>query len=106
MLAQRFGEEWRISESDAAELAKAWVGWRQHYGHIVDPKTEALLHLVMVAGVIEAPRLMRSAARTKAAKTPQPPRMGPQVVPFGPPPGGAQFGGMGGGFAAPPGVVP
>jgi len=68
LLARGLGPEFLISEDEALDLAKAYVGWRQHYGGVLDPKTEALINLILVAAVIEGPRMMRVTGRRKAQK--------------------------------------
>ena len=90
MLA-RVAPEFAISEAEALELAKAYVGWRKYYGGTFDPKTEALFTLIMAASVIYAPRLMRVSARMRlqkaaAAEQAAAERMtqGPRVVPINP----------------------
>lgn len=68
MLCNWFGPEFAITEPEALELSRAYAGWRQHYGGVFDPKTEALVTLIGVAMALEAPRAMRVSARKKAIK--------------------------------------
>jgi hypothetical protein len=68
MMCNWFGPEFSITEAEALELSRAYAGWRQHYGGVFDPKTEALMTLLGVAAAIEGPRVMRISARKKAIK--------------------------------------
>lgn len=68
VLARWLGPEMQISEPEALQLARDYVGWRKHYGGIFDPRTEALITLAMTACAIEGPRLMRVAHRRKLAR--------------------------------------
>lgn len=63
MAANKF-PEMAITEPEALELARAYVGWRKHYGYtLVDPKTEALLTLIIAFVLIEGTRIGRVAKR-------------------------------------------
>jgi hypothetical protein len=99
-MARWLGPEMMITEAEALELSRAWVGWRSHYPMMMDPKTQALIHLGMVAGAIEGPRLMRASARKSAEKAakrqadeatkgPNAPFQGQNIYPMGPAPRGA-----------------
>jgi hypothetical protein len=68
MMVNWFGPEFAITEAEALELSRAYAGWRQHYGGVFDPKTEALVTLLTVAGAIEGPRALRASARRKAVR--------------------------------------
>jgi hypothetical protein len=100
MLARWIGPEMLIAEGEALELARAYLAWRQFYPGMLDPKTQALVNLAMVAGAMEGPRLMRAGARRSAeraarkqaeadAKGPAAPFGGPNIFPMGPPQRGA-----------------
>lgn len=68
MAARWLGPEMMISEAEALELARAYVGWRKNYGGVLDPKTDALVTLIIAAAVVEGPRLMRVTSRRAAQK--------------------------------------
>lgn len=63
MLANAVGPEFAVSEQEALQLAQAYVNWRKHYPGVLDPKTQALLSLILVAGTIEGPRMLRVTKR-------------------------------------------
>jgi hypothetical protein len=67
-ILSRWAPEFAITEADALELSKAYVGWRRYYGGVVDPKTEALMTLLMTAAIIYGPRLMRVSARMQSER--------------------------------------
>jgi hypothetical protein len=67
MAAGLLGEPMRVAEVDARKLAEAYCNWRRFYPPVVASRTMALGSLLLVAGVIEIPRLKICALQRKLA---------------------------------------
>lgn len=57
--------ELQLSEEEGMGLASAIANVQQHYGGVLDPKTEAWIGLGLVAGALYVPRVIAIRARLK-----------------------------------------
>lgn len=69
-----------INDDEGKHLARAIADVQQHYGAVLDPKTQAWVNLAIVAGSMYLPRVMIARARMQLAHAPQQERAAPQTV--------------------------